>query len=114
MKIVSAEKAYYMENSSSIKNITILLIITLAFSLALLSSSVLSIFHRRLSKYINAWNKSLLLNGLYALSFIISLILSIVIISIFMIFSIKLVLFSLCIVLLSFVLSLLISNYNYI
>ncbi|MEI0496099.1 hypothetical protein R4J09_11910 [Brachyspira intermedia] len=114
LKIVSAEKAYYMENSSSIKNITILLIITLAFSLALLSSSVLSIFHRRLSKYINAWNKSLLLNGLYALSFIISLILSIVIISIFMIFSIKLVLFSLCIVLLSFVLSLLISNYNYI
>ena len=114
LKIVSAEKAYYMENSSSIKNITILLIITLAFSLALLSSYVLSIFHRRLSKYINAWNKSLLLNGLYALSFIISLILSIVIISIFMIFSIKLVLFSLCIVLLSFVLSLLISNYNYI
>ncbi|CRF34079.1 hypothetical protein BRSU_1861 [Brachyspira suanatina] len=114
LKIVSAEKAYYIINSSSIKNITILLIIVLSFSLSLLSSSVLSLFHRRLSKYINAWNKSLLLNGLYGLSFIISLILSIVIISIFMIFSIKLVLFSLCIVLLSFVLSLLISNYNYI
>ncbi|AEM22754.1 hypothetical protein Bint_2143 [Brachyspira intermedia PWS/A] len=114
LKIVSADKVYYMQNSSSIRNITILLIITLAFSLALLSSSVLSIFHRRLSKYINAWNKSLLLNGLYALSFVIAIILSIVIISVFMIFSIKLVLFSLCIVLLSFVLSLLISNYNYI
>ena len=114
LKIVSADKVYYMQNSNSIKNITILLIITLSFSLALLSASVLSIFHRRLSKYINAWNKSLLLNALYALSFIISVILSIVIISVFMIFSIKLVLFSLCIVLLSFVLSLLISNYNYI
>lgn len=114
LKIVPAEKAYYMENSSSIKNITILLIITLSFSLALLSASVLSIFHRRLSKYINAWNKSLLLNGLYVLSFVISVILSIVIILVFTIFSIKFVLFSLCIVLLSFVLSLLISNYNYI
>ncbi|MEI0799309.1 hypothetical protein R4Q14_13440 [Brachyspira intermedia] len=114
LKIVSADKVYYMQNSNSIKNITILLIITLSFSLALLSASVLSIFHRRLSKYIHSWNKSLLLNALYALSFIISVILSIVIISVFMIFSIKLVLFSLCIVLLSFVLSLLISNYNYI
>ena len=114
LKIVTADRAYYMQNSSSIKNITILLIITLSFSLALLSASVLSIFHRRLSKYIHSWNKSLLLNALYALSFIISVILSIVIISVFMIFSIKLVLFSLCIVLLSFVLSLLISNYNYI
>ncbi|MEI0702888.1 hypothetical protein [Brachyspira intermedia] len=114
LKIVSADKVYYMQNSNSIKNITILLIITLSFSLALLSASVLSIFYRRLSKYIHSWNKSLLLNGLYALSFVISIILSIVIISVFMIFSIKLVLFSLCIVLLSFVLSLLISNYNYI
>ena len=114
LKIVSDDKVYYMQNSNSIKNITILLIITLSFSLALLSASVLSIFHRRLSKYIHSWNKSLLLNALYALSFIISVILSIVIISVFMIFSIKLVLFSLCIVLLSFVLSLLISNYNYI
>lgn len=114
LKIVSADKVYYMENSSSIRNITILLIIVLAFSLSLLSASVLSIFHRRLSKFINTWNKSLLLNGLYSLSFIISLILSILMIFIFMIFSIKLVLFSICIVLLSFVLSLLISNYNYI
>ncbi|MBW5379149.1 hypothetical protein E6A52_00215, partial [Brachyspira hampsonii] len=109
-KVVSSDKAYYMENSNSIRNAAILLIIVLAFSLALLSSSILSIFYMRLSKF----NKSLLLNGFYALSFIISVILSIVIIFIFMIFSIKFVLFSLCIVLLSFVLSLLISNYNYI
>ncbi|PTY40887.1 hypothetical protein [Brachyspira hampsonii] len=110
LKVVSSDKAYYIENSSSIRNAAILLIIVLAFSLALLSSSVLSVLHRRLSKF----NKSLLLNSLYALSFIISVILSIVIIFIFMIFSIKFILFSLCIVLLSFVLSLLIANYNYI
>ncbi|EKV55899.1 hypothetical protein A966_13650 [Brachyspira hampsonii 30446] len=110
LKVVSSDKAYYIENSSSIRNAAILLIIVLAFSLALLSSSVLSVLYRRLSKF----NKSLLLNSLYALSFIISVILSIVIIFIFMIFSIKFILFSLCIVLLSFVLSLLIANYNYI
>ncbi|OEJ16174.1 hypothetical protein BFL38_12095 [Brachyspira hampsonii] len=110
LKVVSSDKAYYIENSDSIRNAAILLIIVLAFSLSLLSSSVLSVLHRRLSKF----NKILLLNSLYALSFIISVILSIVIIFIFMIFSIKFILFSLCIVLLSFVLSLLIANYNYI
>lgn len=114
LKVFSADKVYYIENPNSIRNITILFILILAFSLSLLSSSVLSIFHRRLSKFIHSWNKSLLLNGLYCLSFIIALILSILIIFIFMAFSIKFVLFSLCIVLLSFVLSLLISNYNYI
>ena len=108
LKIVSADKEYYIVNDSSVRNITILLIIVLAFSLSLLSSSVLSIFHRRLSKFINFYNKVLL--RLYSISFIISIILSLLIIFIFMIFSMKLVLFILCIVLLSFVLSLLIYN----
>ncbi|PCG18764.1 hypothetical protein KQ44_13620, partial [Brachyspira sp. G79] len=109
---VSADEEYYTQYNSSMKNVIIVFIIFLAFTLSLLSSSILSIFYRRLSKFIIGWYKKILLNVLYLVSLLTSIIISILIIFIFFPFSLKFLLFSISIIVLSFVLSLLISNYN--
>lgn len=112
LRAVSANEEYYTEHSGLDKNIVILFIISLAFTLSLLSSSILSIFHRRLSKFIMGWYKKVLLNVLYLVSLLSSIVVSVLIIFILIPFSLKFLLFSISISVLSFVLSLLISNYN--
>ena len=101
-----------VKNNVSIKNIIILFIIILAFSLSLLSSSVVSIFYRRLRKFIDSLNIKNILYTSFIISLLISIIISMLIIYFFMLFSFKFLLFTICVVLLSFILSLLISNYN--
>ncbi|MEI0602826.1 hypothetical protein R4K55_01275 [Brachyspira alvinipulli] len=101
-----------IKNNISIKNIIILFVIILAFSLSLLSSSVLSIFYRRLRKFIDSLNIKNILYTSFIISLLISIIISMLIIYFFMLFSFKFLLFTICVVLLSFILSLLISNYN--
>ena len=101
-----------VKKTYSIKNIIILFIIVLAFSLSLLSSSVLSIFYRRLTKFIDLLHRKKLLHTSYIISLLLSIIISMVIIFFFMLFSFKFLIFTISIVLLSFLLSLLISNYN--
>ncbi|PPS22612.1 hypothetical protein DJ52_03835, partial [Brachyspira murdochii] len=112
LRAVSANEEYYTEHSGLDKNIVILFIISLAFTLSLLSSSILSIFYRRLSKFIMGWYKKVLLNVLYLVSLLSSIVVSVLIIFILIPFSLKFLLFSISISVLSFVLSLLISNYN--
>ena len=112
LRAVSANEEYYTEHSILDKNVIILFIISLAFTLSLLSSSILSIFNRRLSKFIMGWYKKVLLNILYLVSLLSSIIVSVLIIFILIPFSFKFLLFSISIVVLSFLLSILVSNYN--
>lgn len=112
LRVVSANEEYYTEHSILDKNVIILFIISLAFTLSLLSSSILSIFNRRLSKFIMGWYKKVLLNILYLVSLLSSIIVSVLIIFILIPFSFKFLLFSISIVVLSFLLSILVSNYN--
>ncbi|MDO7021734.1 hypothetical protein Q5M86_13245, partial [Brachyspira innocens] len=112
LRAVSANEEYYTEHSILDKNVIILFIISLAFILSLLSSSILSIFNRRLSKFIMGWYKKVLLNILYLVSLLSSIIVSVLIIFILIPFSLKFLLFSISIVVLSFLLSILVSNYN--
>lgn len=112
LRAVSANEEYYTEHSILDKNVIILFIISLAFTLSLLSSSILSIFNRRLSKFIMGWYKKVLLNILYLVSLLSSIIVSVLIIFILIPFSFKFLLFSISIVVLSFILSILVSNYN--
>lgn len=112
LRAVSANEEYYTEHSILDKNVIILFIISLAFTLSLLSSSILSIFNRRLSKFIMGWYKKVLLNILYLVSLLSSIIVSVFIIFILIPFSFKFLLFSISIVVLSFLLSILVSNYN--
>lgn len=112
LRAVSANEEYYTEHSILDKNVIILFIISLAFTLSLLSSSILSIFYRRLSKFIIGWYKKVLLNILYLVSLLSSIIVSVFIIFILFPFSFKFLLFSISIAVLSFLLSILVSNYN--
>lgn len=112
LRAVSANEEYYTEHSILDKNVIILFIISLAFTLSLLSSSILSIFYRRLSKFIMGWYKKVLLNILYLVSLLSSIIVSVFIIFILFPFSFKFLLFSISIAVLSFLLSILVSNYN--
>lgn len=112
LRVVSANEEYYTEHSILDKNVIILFIISLAFTLSLLSSSILSIFNRRLSKFIIGWYKKVLLNILYLVSLLSSIIVSVFIIFILFPFSFKFLLFSISIAVLSFLLSILVSNYN--
>ena len=108
LKIVSADKEYYTKHGTSIKNI--IFIIVIAFTLSMICSSVLSIFYRRLSQFIDPWKRWLLINTSYAISLLISVIISSIIIFIFLPFSFKFLAFTISILLLSFLLSVLISN----
>ncbi len=110
LKVAAYNKKYYSKYNNSNKIIIILFIVISAFSVSLLSSSIISIFYRRQSQ--SYQRKSL--NILYAVSLFIAAIISILIIFIFMPFSFKFLIFTVSIILLSFILSILISNYNYI
>ncbi|WP_028329503.1 hypothetical protein [Brachyspira alvinipulli] len=101
-----------IKNNISIKNIIILFIIIFAFSISLLSSSILSIFYRRLAKFIDLLHRKSILYTSFIISLLISIIISMLIIYFFMLFSFKFLVFTISIILLSFILSLLISNYN--
>lgn len=106
LKAVSADKRYYGENNYSIKNITVSFIIILAFVLSLLSSSMLYILQRRSEKI----NNDAAFKKLYIISLLVSMIVSMIIIFVFMPFSFRLLLFTMSIILLSFILSFIISN----
>ena len=102
----------YIKSSPEMKNIIIVFIIIIAFSLSLLSSSILSIFYRRLVKFIDLLHRKAILYTSYIISLLVSVIISMGIIFFFMSFSFKFLMFTISIVLLSFILSLLISNCN--
>ncbi|WP_300711769.1 hypothetical protein [uncultured Brachyspira sp.] len=111
LKAVSYDMKYYLENNNSIKNIAFIFIIASAFSLSLLSSSLLSLFYRRLFKYFDIQARKIL-NKLYIISLLISLIISAAVLFIFFSFIFNFLIFTISIILLSFVLSVFISNYN--
>ena len=113
LKVIKTASDYYPKYDNSLKNITFILIIVLAFTLSLLSSSLISIFHRRLLGYFEDKSKKVL-NKLYIISLLISLIISMIIIFIFFPFIFNFLIFSMSVILLSFILSIFISNYNVI
>ncbi|WP_300367648.1 hypothetical protein [Brachyspira sp.] len=111
LKAVYADREYYFENNNLIINITFMFIITLTFSLSLLSSSLLTVFYRRLSIYFNEQSKKIL-NKLYIISLLISLIISMIAVFILFTFIFNFLIFTISIILLSSILSIFISNYN--
>ena len=87
------------------------IIILLSISNSLLSSAILSIFNIMSSKFMNPWSRFIFVNANYIISFILSLIISSIIIWIFFTFTIKIFVFTFIIILLSFIISLLLTHY---
>ena len=87
------------------------IIILLSISNSLLSSAILSIFNIMSSKFMNPWSRFIFVNANYIISFILSLIISSIVIAIFFTFTIKIFVFTSIIILLSFIISLLLTHY---
>lgn len=87
------------------------IIILLSISNSLLSSAMLSVFNIMSSKFMHPWSRWVFVNAAYIISFILSLIISSIIVAIFFTFTIKIFVFTSIIILLSFIISLLLAHY---
>lgn len=114
LKLAEADSCYYNEYNYTINKIIFIFIVLLTFISALISASVQSFMYRILLKYNpdNLIESKKRLNVLYIISLLISIIISMIIIFILFPFSFRFLIFSISLILLSFILSLLITNYN--
>ncbi|MEI0478913.1 hypothetical protein [Brachyspira pulli] len=111
LNIINFNEEYYTNYNYSLKNIIFVFIVILALSLALLISSLLSIFYRRLLKFSHVSDRKLV-NSSFIICLLASIIISAILIIIFWPFIFSFLLFVMIIVALSSVLSVLITNCN--
>ena len=111
LNIINFNEEYYTNYNYSLKNIIFVFIVILALSLALLISSLLSIFYRRLLKFSHVSDRKLV-NSSFIICLLTSIIISAILIVIFWPFIFSFLLFVMIIVALSSVLSVLITNCN--
>ncbi|MEI0488762.1 hypothetical protein [Brachyspira pulli] len=111
LNIINFNEEYYTNYNYSLKNIIFVFIVILALSLALLVSSLLSIFYRRLLKFSHVSDRKLV-NSSFIICLLTSIIISAILIVIFWPFIFSFLLFVMIIVALSSVLSVLITNCN--
>ena len=111
LNIINFNEEYYTNYNYSLKNIIFVFIVILALSLALLISSLLSIFYRRLLKFSHISDRKLV-NSSFIICLLSSIIISAILIIIFWPFIFSFLLFVMIIVALSSVLSVLITNCN--
>lgn len=109
LNIINFNEEYYTNYNYSLKNIIFVFIVILALSLALLISSLLSIFYRRLLKFSHVSDRKLV-NSSFIICLLTSIIISAILIVIFWPFIFSFLLFVMIIVALSSVLSVLITN----
>lgn len=109
LNIINFNEEYYTNYNYSLKNIIFIFIVILALSLALLISSLLSIFYRRLLKFSHVSDRKLV-NSSFIICLLASIVISVILIIIFWPFIFSFLLFVMIIVALSSVLSVLITN----
>ena len=111
LNIINFNEEYYTDYNYSLKNIIFVFIAILALSLALLISSLLSIFYRRLLKFSHVSDRKLV-NSSFIICLLTSILIASILIIVFLTFIFSFLLFVMIIIALSSVLSVLITNCN--